>query len=205
MKKEGYLIAIYGINNLGKTTQAKKLVEFLNKNNWAADYVKYPVYRTKPSGTIINQVLRKDLEQNITEEEFQMWYTINRFQYEPIILKKMEQGHIVVAEDYIGTGVAWGATKGANMDWLVDINKPLRQEDLAILFDGERFIDGKEKKHIHEQDDVLMARCRKWHQKLSEMNGWKVVNANQRIDEVHEDVLEIVSQFLRGSNIWKEK
>ncbi len=205
MKRNGYLIAIYGINNLGKTTQAKRLVDFLNKNDWPAEYVKYPVYRQKPSGQYINQILRRTTEQPISEEEFQMWYTVNRFQYEPVIKKKMDNGKIIVAEDYIGTGLAWGATKGASLDWLVEMNEPLHKEDLAILFDGERFPDGKEKKHLHETDDILMKRCRRWHQKLAEMYGWKLVNANQKVDEVHQDVLEIVSQFLRSKEIWQKK
>lgn len=203
MKRHGYLIAIYGINNLGKTTQAKKLVDFLNRNRWLAEYVKYPVYRQKPSGVFINNVLRKHREQPISEEEFQMWYAVNRFQYEPILKKKLSAGKIIVAEDYTGTGLAWGATKGANLDWLVEINTPLVKEDLAILFDGERFPDGKEKNHLHENDDILMSRCRKWHQKLAQMYGWKIVQANQSVSQVYEDVLEIVSQFLRHKDIWQ--
>jgi len=204
MKKKGYFIAIYGINNLGKTTQAKKLVEFLNHNDWPAEYVKYPVYRIKPSGAFINQVLRCGEDQKISEEEFQMWYTLNRFQYQPVIQKKLDQGKIIVAEDYVGTCLAWGSTKGANLDWLVEINSKLTKEDLAILFDGERFPDGKEKNHIHESDDILMARCRKWHQKLAQMYSWKMVKANQTVNQVHEDVLEIVSQFLRTKDIWQK-
>ncbi len=205
MKRHGYLITFYGINNLGKTTQAKRLVDFLTRNNWPAEYVKYPVYRQKPSGEYINYILRRTSEQPICEEEFQMWYTVNRFQYEQTLKKKLQAGKIVVAEDYTGTGLAWGATKGANLDWLVEINAPLIKEDLSILFDGERFPNGKEKNHLHETDDILMARCRKWHQKLGEMYGWKIVNANQTVNKVHEDVLEIVSQFLRGKDIWQKK
>ncbi len=205
MKKNGYLLAIYGVNNLGKTTQAKRLVDFLNRNKWEADYVKYPVYRQKPTGLYINQILRGNEAQKITEEEFQTWYVLNRFQYQPVIDKKINQGRIIVAEDYIGTGLAWGATKGASLDWLVELNKPLRPEDLAILFDGERFPDGKEKKHIHENDDILMARCRKWHQKLAEIYNWQIVNANQTVERVHQEVLEIVSRFLRSKDIWQKE
>ncbi|MDP3964073.1 MAG: hypothetical protein Q8Q20_00215 [bacterium] len=204
MKRHGFLIAIYGVNNLGKTTQAEKLVDFLNRNDWKADQVKYPVYRLKPSGVYINQLLRKNANSEISEEELQMWFTINRFQHEELVKKKIESGHIVVAEDYVGTGLAWGATRGAKLDWLIEINKPLLKEDLAILFDGKRFKEAKEKNHRNEQDDVVTERCRRWHQKLADMYGWKRVDANQSVSKVHDDVLEIVSQFLRLQDIWKK-
>ncbi|MFA6197697.1 MAG: hypothetical protein WC734_00885 [Patescibacteria group bacterium] len=203
MKRAGYLIAVYGINNIGKSTQVEKLVDFLKANKWPSESVKYPVYRQKPTGPQINSILRGGKKQGISEEEFQMWYVLNRFQYEPVLRKKIQQGKIIVAEDYKATGIAWGATKGADLDWLVDLNKPLLREDLVILLDGERFLAGKEKRHLHEGRDDYMKLCRRWYQKLAEMYDWKVVNANQSIQQVHEDILEIVSAFLRQHNTWQ--
>ena len=40
----GKFIVLYGINNLGKTTQAKFLVEKLQSQGLRAEYVKYPIY-----------------------------------------------------------------------------------------------------------------------------------------------------------------
>jgi thymidylate kinase len=203
MKRAGYLIAIYGINNIGKSIQVEKLVNFLKTNNWLSEGMKYPVYRQKPTGKYINSFLRDNHTQTITEEEFQMWYALNRFQYEPTLRKKLSQGKIVVAEDYIGTGLAWGATKGADLDWVIGINKYLLKEDLAILLDGEPYFSGKEAKHIHENCESYMKLCHRWYQKLAEMYGWHTVNANQSVAKVHEDVLEIVSEFLRQHKTWQ--
>jgi thymidylate kinase len=203
MKRAGYLIAIYGINNIGKSTQVDKLVDFFKKNKWSSEKVKYPVYRQKPTGPYINALLRGGKKQSISEEEFQMWYTLNRYQYEPTLLKKISKGEIIIAEDYIATGLAWGATKGADLDWLTEMNKHLRKEDLVILLDGERFISGKEKQHIHEGRDDYMKLCRRWYQNLAKMNQWPIVNANQSIQQVHEDILEIVSVFMRQHKTWQ--
>jgi dTMP kinase len=203
MKRAGYLIAIYGINNIGKSTQVAKLVDFFTANKWPSEKLKYPVYRQKPTGSYINSILRGDQPQSISEEEFQMWYTLNRYQYEPALKKKLSQGHLIVAEDYIGTGLAWGATKGADLDWLIEMNKYLLKEDLVILMDGDRFLSGQEKKHIHENRDDYMKLCRRWYQNLAKMNQWHIVNANQSIQQVHEEILEIVSIFLRQHKIWQ--
>ena len=40
----GKFIVLYGINNLGKTTQAKMLVDKLKLHGLEAEYLKYPVY-----------------------------------------------------------------------------------------------------------------------------------------------------------------
>jgi thymidylate kinase len=203
MKRAGYLIAIYGINNIGKSTQVDKLVDFFKKNKWSSEKLKYPIYRQKPTGPYINSILRGGKKQAISEEEFQMWYTLNRYQYEPTLKKKLSKGQMIVAEDYIATGLAWGATKGADLDWLTEMNKHLLKEDLVILMDGERFLSGKEAKHIHENRDDYMKLCRRWYQNLAKMNQWPIVNANQSVQQVHEDILEIVSAFLRQHKTWQ--
>jgi hypothetical protein len=43
------------------------------------------------------------------EHELQLWFVLNRYQYEPELKKLLNDGYIVIAEDYVGTGIAWGA------------------------------------------------------------------------------------------------
>ncbi|HLC64402.1 MAG TPA: hypothetical protein VJK25_03630 [Patescibacteria group bacterium] len=109
--KEGLFIVIYGINNLGKSTQAELLVEGLVKSGMRAEYLKYPVYDLKPTGPRINEILRGGERQEISEEDFQALYTANRRDYQPTLCRKISEGINIIAEDYIGTGLAWGATK----------------------------------------------------------------------------------------------
>ena len=191
---KGKLIVFYGINNLGKTTQAEMLVDFLNKKNLLSEYLKYPAYGLKPSGEYINEVLRGGKNQKISENELQMWYTINRFQYEPFLKKKLSQDKIIIAEDYIGTGLAWGTAKGADLKWLEEINSKLLKENLGILFNGERFLEGKELEHIHEQNDDLMLCSRKAHLQLAKKYHWTIIDANQSIEKVHKNILKIISK-----------
>ena len=161
--KKGKLIVFYGINNLGKSTQARILIENLKKRGIKAEYIKYPIYNLKPTGPFINQVLRSGKKQKISEEELQMWYTLNRFQFEPKLKEKLANGIWIAAEDYVGTGLAWGWSKGADLKYLENMNKFLVKEDLSILFYGKRFLDGKEKIHLHESNDELMKKCQKKH------------------------------------------
>lgn len=172
-------IAIYGINNIGKTYHSNLIVERLNKLGKSAVYFKYPIYSLSPSGPFLNRVLRSSKKQKMSEEELQLWFVLNRCQFEPELKKMLADGEIVVAEDYVGTGIAWGAAKGADLKKLELMNKFLVQPDVAILMDGERKLSSKEEKHIHESDDLLMQKCKKVYLKLAKKYGWEIVKVDK--------------------------
>lgn len=192
----GKLIVLYGINNLGKTTQAKMLVDKLMKEGVTARYLKYPIYDLLPTGPKINKILRGGKNQNISEEDFQAFYAQNRRDFEPKLKEILNSGTWIVAEDYIGTGLAWGVSKGEQLEILEEQNKNLRHEDIAILLDGKRFLEGKETRHLHESDDSLMERCKKTHQELGKKYGWITVNASQTIKKVHNDIWQNIMPTL---------
>lgn len=189
----GKFIVIYGINNIGKTTQAKNVVQYFLSRGLKADYVKYPVYDIKPSGLFIDSVLRSD-RQEISEEELQTWFTVNRLQFQPILKRKLAHEINVVAEDYIGTGLAWGSAKGADYNWLKSINSTLMKEDIGILLDGERFAFAREDRHIHEIDSKLMEKVRKRFIEIGRELGWHMVNVNQGKEKVFSDILSILRE-----------
>lgn len=246
----GKLIALYGINNIGKSTQTNLLVQHLLSSGRRVEYVKYPIYDLDPTGKMLNEILRgkqktpvqammdffpgtkvrrqpittrraatnnvfslkqikgsDEVRQRVTEEELQMWYSLNRYQYDPILKKKLASGLTVVAEDYTGTGLAWGSAKGADIDWLDSVNKYLTRPDLEILMDGERFATGREARHIHESSDRLIHKARAQFQKLAKKYDWKVVNANRSVREVSTDIWKLVDDLFpaeekHGATTW---
>lgn len=193
---KGKFIVIYGINNIGKSTQARLLAGRLKHEGIEARYVKYPIYDLEPTGPRLDRILRHDAESDIRETDLQMIYAQNRRDFQRELQEILEKGKWVVAEDYTGTGIAWGWTKGADLDTLENMNRDLLKEDLAILLDGDRFIEGKEHNHIHERQDALADECRKNHLAFAERYGWSVVDANRSIDEVQSDIWEIVKSKL---------
>lgn len=195
--KEGLFIVIYGTNNIGKSTQVSMLVNALDKAGLKTEHIKYPIYDLKPTGPQINKILRKGEKQKISEEQFQGLYVKNRRDFQPQLCKKICDGVNIIAECYIGTGLAWGWTKGADLEKLIKINKGLVEPDIAILLDGDRFISGKEENHQHEASDEWMEKCRTNFLKLAKRFNWEVVNANQEVEEVHEDVLKIIKKRVK--------
>lgn len=232
----GKFIALYGINNIGKSTQTSLLVQRVISQGIRVEYIKYPIYNLDPTGKMLNEILRgkekhsiqsmidffegtrvrrptarahktnvifrrqtivqKDVRQRVTEEELQMWYSLNRYQYDPTVRKKLDSGINIIAEDYTGTGLAWGGAKGADLEWLQNVNKFLEKPDLEILMDGERFLAGKEKVHLHESSDRLINKARKKFLELAKKNNWKIVRANQPIDRIHDTIWQLVEPLL---------
>ncbi len=186
----GQFIVLYGINNLGKSTQAHMLVDALNARGIAAEYLKYPVYDLSPSGPLINAYLREGNPFGLSAREAQILYTLNRTQYEPLLHQKLADGITVIAEDYIGTGLAWGGGAGVDMDFLATINSHLLPEDRAFLFEGQRFTEGIESSHKHEQDDELTSKVKDLHQMLAHKHGWTLINANQDKEVIHHELLQ---------------
>lgn len=195
-KNKGKLIVFYGINNLGKSTQAKILLDKLKDLGLQAEYFKYPIYDLEPFGPIINSYLREGNPYNLSAREAQLIYVLNRVQYQEELIKKLEAGVYVIAEDYVGTGIAWGVGAGIDVSFLKKINETLIKEDLAILFDGERFKEAMEKKHKHEQDEEFSQRVRQIHLDLGEEYNWKKINANLSIEEISEIIFEYIKELI---------
>ena len=231
----GRFIALYGINNIGKSTQARLLTNRFRSAGFKSEHLKYPVYNLDPTGKKLNEIIRgkKDTQssatrdffygtklrkkannrlekilknqrpkknqkivQEITEEELQMWYTLNRYQYQSELEKSIEEGTVLIVEDYTGTGLAWGSAKKANLKWLENINQYLKKPNLEILLDGERFLARKEKNHLHESNDPLMKKCRQVFLNLSKKYGWQVIKADGSILEVSNRIWEVIEKKL---------
>ncbi len=187
---------MYGINNLGKTTQAKLLVSNLIKNGHKAEYLKYPIYNLEPSGPIINNYLRGGNTYKLSSRDAQFIYALNRMQYEDELLGKLKRGINVVAEDYTGTGIAWGIGAGVDEKFLNNINAHLLKEDIGFHFDGERFVESIERGHKHENDNALMRKVRKVHEYLSKKYRWHKINANLPIEEIQNIIWKKIEKII---------
>jgi thymidylate kinase len=197
--KRGKFIAIYGTNGIGKTTQTERLVAFLQAYGKNASRLKYPIYDLEPEGSFIYKYLRDPkfrAKNELSTHELQKKYADNRKRYEKELKRRLNNGEWIVAEDYLGTGIAWGLTWGGNLEYLEKINSKLFKTDLAILMHGERFNTAIEKDHRNEMNADRIQICKNFHFLLSRLHSWKIVNANQKVDKVQRDLRKIVKNLL---------
>ncbi len=198
---QGKLITIYGINNIGKSTHAHLLVKRLQDEGFDAVYVKYPIYDIEPTGTFLNRVLRESghTGQQMSEEELQMWFTLNRYQFESRLRGWLSHGKIVIAEDYIGTGIGWGVTKGADQAWLESLNQYLLPADFSLLLEGSRTMKAKEEGHIHEANDELVEQARAVFARLAEAYRWTRIQIEPVKEDTAEKIYKEVRNFLHNA------
>lgn len=194
---KGKFIVFYGVNNLGKTTQVKLLVMTLKKRGIKAEYIKYPVYALKPDGRIINAYLRKGNPDKFSPFEIQLIYYINRLKYEPVLKNKLEKGINMIAEDYSGAGLAWGAATGLNRKFLEYFESSLKKADLNILFYGKRFRNAIEKTHKFENSESLVKKAQKEFLALGKKYGWEKINANLPVEEVRDIIQNKISKVIK--------
>ena len=217
LKNRGKFIVMYGSNNVGKSTQIERLVKRLVKEGRGFLNVKYPIYGLKPTGPRLDRIIRlKDAKlQDISEKNLQILFAQNRRDFQPLLIDLLNNNINIVAEDYIGTGVAWGATRDLKIVELEKINKSLVKPDLALLLDGERKVSGIEKKHRNEgkgsnlweedrqfrmfySSDDVWEKNRRVHLKLAKRYGWKIINVDRDADSISGDVWNKVSRILES-------
>jgi dTMP kinase len=199
MLKCGKFVAVYGTNGIGKTTQVERLVDYLKSQGKKASRLKYPVYDLRPEGPFIYKYLRDPKFRNkkiLSTHELQKKYADNRARYEKELRKRLKNGEWIVAEDYIGTGIAWGLTWGGDLEYLEDINQNLLKPDLEILMHGDRFLTAVEKDHRNEMEPERIKICKNFHLLLAQKYGWKIVKANQKIIKVNSDIKKIVNKII---------
>lgn len=198
--KKGKFIAIYGINGIGKTTQVEIFVKYLQSQGLNASQLKYPVYNLEPEGPFIYKYLRdpKFREKNeLSTERLQQKYADNRKRYERELKKRLKNGEWIVAEDYIGTGIAWGLTWGGDLEYLEKINKNLLEPNLSILMHGKRFNTAIEKDHRNEMEEERIKICKNFHLLLAKKYDWKIINANQKVEKVKKDIAEAFNEYIK--------
>lgn len=198
--EKGKMIAVYGVNGIGKTTQVEYLVAYLKSKGKNASRLKYPVYDLEPEGPFIYKYLRDPQfrsENELSTNALQKKYADNRQRYEQALEKRLENGEWIVAEDYVGTGLAWGLTWDGDAQYLEKINKNLRPADLSILMHGNRFTTAIEKDHRNEMAPEKIEICKKFHLQLAQKYGWKIIDANQEVGLVKKEIQEVVNSFLK--------
>ncbi len=192
----GIFLTILGINNVGKTTQQKLLEERLIAERYTVAHVKYPKYDLAPTGPRINAYLREGNPEGLSSEEFHSLLIENRTDFAQELDRLIDTHDVVIAEMYVGTGIAYAMGDGLDKDMLIDRNAHLRPADISILLDGKRFLEAREMNHHYENDDEKSEQIRLGHLELANDFGWHILDANKTISEVHEDIYAILAKEL---------
>jgi dTMP kinase len=191
---KGKIIVFEGIDKAGKTTQAKLLEKKLGSNCVRIDF---PDYST-PVGKEIKQFL--DGKRNYPDEVKMMLLSANRWEKKGEIEKMVSKGTTVIMNRYYQSNLVYGISKGLKLDWLLSLDKDLPKADLVIVIDIKPMSLVSRSKNVvdtFEKDLELIRRVKKNYRILAKKFNWRVVEGENSVGEVHQQVLKIVTKFVK--------
>jgi len=192
----GMLIAIEGLDQSGKETQAKLLREGLREAGHKVRLLSFPDY-----GTSIGEEIARALqgEREYGSDVMQLLFVANRHERREAILEWVAGGLILLCDRYRASSIAYGEALGLDTGWLEDIQRYLPRAELTIFIDIAPTTAAKRKAHgrdRYESDLSLLERVRASYQRQAADPNWVRIDGERTIDEVAQDVFAAVTQRL---------
>lgn len=192
----GVLIAFEGLDQSGKETQARLLGERLERDGRRVTRVSFPDYETA-----IGQELYRALhgERDYGPDVIQMLMIANRYEWKPAISRAIADGHVVIADRYLASSVAYGEAQGLDPQWLFDAQRYLPPPALTIMIDiGPQTAVARKRtnRDRFEQDLPMLERVRTSYRRQAAQPGWAAIDGERAPEVVAGDVASRVAEAL---------
>ncbi len=208
---QGFYIVFEGTVGSGKTTQSKRLVEYLKK--------KFPnrsvIWTREPGGTEIADSIRKVVQGTSFEEEMEpiceaYLYAASRAQtLRKVVEPVLKTGGIVVADrSFLTSTVNQGSGRGVEIDTILEINKVAVNSyipDIVICLEGNLSVclsrtsdQGGDK--FEKMDIDFYKKIARAYKEVSKKTGifgkWINIDASKSIEEVFKEIVKNVASVL---------
>ena len=191
-------ITFEGIDGCGKSTQAKLLLEYMNKSGVETILVR------EPGGTNISESIREILLHSSSgqmgDRTESLLMTASRAQLtQEVIIPNMDQGKFVIADRYSDSTLAYqGGGRNLDIEWLIELNN---YATFTLLPDITFFVDIRSEEALRRLDSnkdriegegiEFQARVRKTYHELAERfnDRYIILDGYGEIDDIHQKVL----------------
>jgi dTMP kinase len=201
----GYIIAIEGIDAVGKNTQSASLSAWLRRMGAKTVQMSFPDYDT-PIGKEIKSFLSGG--RKYPTELQHLLFAANRWEKSEAIKSRLREGTIIIVNRYTESNLAYGRADGLNVDWLANLEKGLPSANLVIVLDASpqslasRRPDSS--KDAYERNSGLQSKAQKAYRELARKRGWKLIDAGESVSDVQAVVRGTVKEALardRGTTL----
>ena len=163
------LIVLEGLDGAGKSTQVKKLKDYLHEKCGSLEYIHFPRYDAPLYGDLISRFLRGDFGSNdsVHPQLVALLFAEDRHDAAPFIKRILSEGGTVLLDRYVYSNIAYQCAKLSDeneakrlRDWIFDTEYNLFEEcvpDLNIFLDVPISFVKKnlEKDRVGEDRDYL--------------------------------------------------
>jgi len=194
------LIVFEGLDRCGKSTQCKKLLEFLMKQEYDVRVQRYPDRSEPTTGPLIDNFLKTAKSPYERPEEIHNLFAQNRKVLDTQLRNDILGGQIVIADRYSFSGIAYTAAKGVSVEFACSTEFGLLKPDLVIYLEADPLVTAKRAgfgDEAFEKTDYQL-KVHKQMKALFNSDFWQEIDALQTIDEVHEDIKQCVLNTLEN-------
>lgn len=203
VRSRGALIVLEGVDRVGKSTLAKKLVEHLEKMRSPVTYCRFPD-RTTPVGQLIDDYLKTSSKQ-VDDHVMHLLFSANRWELSKRIRNTLLQGTTVIVDRYAYSGIAYSSAKsGLSIKWCCEMERGLPRPDLVIYLQLKRDAQyqrdgfGEERFETKELQDAVRLQYEQV-MELSKETWLKVDVDNKKPDQVLAEFIIPVKRCLETS------
>jgi dTMP kinase len=192
-------ITFEGIDGCGKSTQAKLLLEYMNKSGVETILVR------EPGGTNISESIREILLHSSSSGQMgdrteSLLMTASRAQLtQEVIIPNKDQGKFVIADRYSDSTLAYqGGGRNLDIEWLIELNN---YATFTLLPDITFFVDIRSEEALRRLDSnkdriegegiEFQARVRKTYHELAERfnDRYVILDGYSKIGDIHQNVM----------------
>lgn len=201
-RNRGRLIAIEGIDQSGKRTQAQLLAKELRGRSYAASVWSFPDYTTPLGGQLKAYLAGRS---RLDHHAVHLLYAANRWERAAELEREIGNGRNVIVNRYSPSNLAYGVAHGLSSNWLSSLEKDLPKTDVVIVLDilpRTSFSRKSERRDVHEGDLTYLKKVRTAYLRLAKRCQWKVLDGERDTRVVHGELWNLVSRLLRNKSRW---
>ena len=187
------IIAIEGLDQAGKKTQAEMLVKALRRLKIKTAIFSFPDYSTIIGKEIKNYLYGK---RKFPPEIIHFLYAANRHEKLDEIKKASSKNSVLIMNRYYHSNLVYGIANGLKEKWLQKLEEGLPKADLVIVLDtsqSDSFSRKKSRRDKFEKDKKFSKKISQIYRRLAKKYRWKIVSSNTK-QETHNEIMKIVSR-----------
>jgi len=190
------IIVIEGGDQAGKKTQTTLLAKALKERKIKTIVFSFPDYST-PIGKEIAKYL--DGKRKFPPQVIHCLLAANRWEKLDEILEAQSKNSILIMNRYYQSNLIYGLANGMKQEWLENLDAGLPKADLVILLDvtqKESFRRKETNRDKFEKNEEFLKKISKIYRVTARNQHWKIIDASQSKQKVHEDILKVFKNKL---------
>lgn len=179
------MIAVEGIDQAGKGTQANFLAATVRKRGLRVSVWAFPDYRT-PLGKLLKAYLVDKIRLDLYSVH--LLYAANKWEVAEKLRERIRRGETVIVNRYTPSNLAYGLAHGLRERWLESLEEGLPKPDIVVVLDIPPIASLRRKRmgrDIHEDNLTYLTKVRGAYRRLAKKYGWIIVDGLEDPETVH--------------------